>query len=74
MNPTSTAAGYIHLLLLVTGFERISNSAGKPIKKAVILKFSLKISQAASSGMNNESLWAASVLTIPICFMEAAKR
>jgi hypothetical protein len=43
--PTSTAAGYIHLLLLVTGFERISNSAGKPIKKAVIfnrLKFSLK--------------------------------
>jgi hypothetical protein len=33
-NPTSTAAGYIHLLLfLVTGFERISNSAGKPIKR-----------------------------------------
>jgi hypothetical protein len=24
--------------------------------------------------MNNESLWAASVLTIPICFMEAAKK
>jgi hypothetical protein len=32
-NPTSTA-GYIHLLLFfVTGFERISNSAGKPIKR-----------------------------------------
>jgi hypothetical protein len=76
-NPARTAAGYIHLLLvLVAGFERISNRAGKPIKKAVIfnrLKSSLKISQAASSGMNNESLWAASVFTIPICFMEAAK-
>jgi hypothetical protein len=32
------------------------------------LKFSLKISQAASSGMNNESLWAASVLTIPMFY------
>ena len=76
--PISTAAGYIHLLLvLAAGLERISNRAGKPIKKAVIfnrLKSSLKISQAASSGMKSESLWAASVLTIPICFMEAAKK
>jgi hypothetical protein len=46
---------------LLPVLERISNSA-KAYQKAVIfnrLKFSLKISQAASSGMNNESLWAA---------------
>jgi hypothetical protein len=45
--PISTAAGYIHLLLvLVAGFEESATGPRKPIKKAVIfnrLKFFVKI-------------------------------
>jgi hypothetical protein len=32
-NPTSTAGIHPFITFLVTGFERISNSAGKPIKR-----------------------------------------
>ncbi|MNE59559.1 hypothetical protein D3C80_1546590 [compost metagenome] len=56
---------------------RINSNAGNAIKKAVTLNksnSSLKISQAAKIGMNKESRWAASVFTIPICFIEAAKK
>ena len=34
----------------------------------------MKSSHAANMGINKESLWAASVFTIPTCFIEAAKK
>jgi hypothetical protein len=66
------------LLFLFSAFlERISNIAGKAMKKAEILsvlKSSLNNNQAAKIGINNDSRWAASVFTIPICFIDAARK
>jgi hypothetical protein len=48
--------------------ERISNIAGKAMKKSSdlsVLKSSLNNNQAAKMGINNDSRWAASVLRSP---------
>lgn len=76
--PMRTTAGYIHSLLVFSSFlERISRMAGKPTPSPMILsklKSSLKIKHAASIGMKRERRWAASVFTIPIRFMEEARK
>ena len=75
--PTNTTAGYIHLLFkLSVFFESINSKAGRAIKKAIsliLLNSSLNNNQAAITGIKRERRCAASVFTIPMCLMEAAK-
>jgi hypothetical protein len=62
------------LLFLFSALERISNIAGKAIKKSklCVLKSSLNITRPLR-WINNDSRWAASVLRSP-CFVDAARK
>ena len=75
--PSKTAAGKPHLFLELSDFlERRSNNAGNTTTIAAILKAlnsSLKKIQAPKIGINKDNRCAASVFTIPMCLIDAAK-